>query len=100
MHHCLGFSDFVVAAGEGDQLPFPAGGAQHLVDALGVVGDQHIGRLQDRGGGAIVLLQLHHRAGGVIGSPITEVVLKTHQDREIGSAEAVDALVGVAHHED
>ena len=98
VHHRLGLGDFVVAAGEGDQLPFAPGGPQHLVDALGVVGDQGIGRLQDRGGGAVVLLQLHHGFGGQIGGPIAEVVLEAHQDREIGGPEAVDALVGIAHH--
>ena len=99
VHHRLGLGDLVVAAGEGDRLPFTAGGPQHLVDPLAVVCDQGVGRLQDRGGGAVVLLQLHHRAGGLIGSTIAEVVLEAHQDREVGGAEAVDALVGVAHHE-
>ena len=98
MHNRFGLGDLVVAAGEGDQFTLTSGGPQHLVDPLGIVGDQGIGRLQDRGGGAVVLLQLHHRGGGLTGGPVTEVVLKAHQDREIGGAEAVDALVRVTHH--
>ena len=32
-----------------------------LVDTFAVVGNQRIGRLQNRGGGAVILLQLYHR---------------------------------------
>ena len=99
MHHSFGLGDFVIAAGERNQLPFTAGGAQHLVDTLTVVGDEGVSCLQNRCGGAIVLLKLHHRARGFIRRLITEVVLKAHQNREVSSAEAVDALVGISHHE-
>ena len=99
MHHHLGLGDFIITTGEGDQLPLATGGAQNLLDPLTVVGDQSIRRLQDRGRGAVVVLQLHHRAGDLIRGLVTEVVLETHQDREIGSTEAVDTLVGITHHE-
>ena len=99
VYHRLGLGDLVIAAGEGDRLALAAGGAQHLIDPLGIVGDQGIGGFENGGGGAIVLLQLHHRARGLIGRPVAEVVLEAHQDREVGRPEAVDALVGVAHHE-
>ena len=98
MHHGFRLSDFVIAAGERDQFPLTTGGSQHLVDPFAVVGNQRVGRFKDRGGGAVILLQLHHRARGLIRSLITEIVLKTHQDREICSPEAVNALVGVTHH--
>ena len=99
MHDGLGFGNFVIATGKSDQLTLTTRGSQHLVDPFTVIGDQGIGRLQDRCSGAVVLLQLHHRARGFVRRAITEVLLKTHQDREIRRSEAVDALVGITHHE-
>ena len=98
MDHRFGFGDFVIATDQVDRFALAAGGPQHLVDALAVVGDQGVGGLQDRGGGAVVLLQLHHRGRGFIGGPIAEILLEAHQNGEIRCPEAVDALVGVADH--
>ena len=97
MHHRLRLGNFVVAARERDQLPLTAGGAEHLVDPLTVVGNQSIRRSQNRGRRAVVLLKLHHRARGIIRRLITEIVLKAHQDREVGGTKAIDALIGIAH---
>ena len=98
VHHSLRLSDFVIAAGERDQFALTTRGAQHFVNPFAVVGNQRIGRFKDRGGGAVIFLQLHHGARGVIRRLVAEVVLKAHQDREIRSPEAVNALVGVTHH--
>ena len=48
VHHSLRLSDFVITAGERDQLTLTTRGAQHLVDSLAVVGNQRVSRLQDR----------------------------------------------------
>ena len=98
MHHRFGLGDLVITAGQRNQLPLAAGRTQHLVDALAVVRNQGIGSLENRGRRAVVLLQFHHGAGGLIGLLVSEVVLKAHQDREVRRPEAVDALIGIAHH--
>ena len=98
MHHGFRLGNLIVTAGEGDQLSLSSRGTENLVDPLAVIGDQSIRRLEDRGGGAVVLLQLHHRLGAVIRCLITEIVLEPHQDREVSRTEAVDALVSVTNH--
>ena len=59
----------------------------------GVVGDDGVGGVEDRLGGAVVLLQHDDRGVG-------EGLLETQQVAEVGAPEAVDGLVGVAHHHD
>ena len=100
VHHGFRLSNLIVTAGEGDQLTISSRGTENLVDPFAVVSDQSIRRLKNRGGGAVVLLQLHHRSGGVIRRLIAEILLEPHQDREVSRTEAVDALVGVTNHKD
>ena len=65
-------------------------GPQGLFHAALVVGDDLIGRVEDVGGGAVVLLELDD--GGV-----GEVLLKVEDVADVRAAPAVDALVVVAH---
>ena len=55
-----------------------------------VAADHRVGRGQDRLGGAVVLLE-HDRAR------VGEVLLEVHDVADVGPAERIDRLVGVAH---
>ena len=66
---------------------------ERLVLARAVVGDDRVGRVQDRLRRAVVLLELDHRGVG-------EVVLEVEDVADVGAAEAVDRLVVVADHRD
>ncbi len=65
---------------------------QALGRAVLVIGDQRVGRVEDRLRAAVVLLQQHD-------SGFRVVLPKTRHVAIVGSAEAVDRLVLIAHHE-
>ncbi len=68
-------------------------GAQRLVPPAQVVADQGVGRVQDGGGAAVILLQLDD--GGV-----REKAFELQDVADLGAAPAVDGLVVVAYHAD
>ena len=68
-------------------------GPQGLALAGGVVLDDAVGGVQDVGGGAVVLFQPDDLGPGVVPLKVEDVL-------DGGPAEAVDALVVVAHHAD
>ena len=74
------------------RLSTRAFGPQLFTHAGLVVGDQRIGRIQDIGGGAVVLLQAHRED---LGKVFDEVLYVLH----FRPAPAVDRLVIVTHHE-
>ena len=59
--------------------------------AARVLGDDRVGRVEDRLGGAEVLLEHDHLGVG-------EALLELQDVAHVGGAEAVDRLVRVAHH--
>ena len=74
-------------------LPRGGIGEEALGFALGVVGDDRIGRRQDIAQRPVVLLQLHHLRVRVI-------VLELQDVADVGAAPGIDGLVVVAHHHD
>ena len=64
---------------------------QALLLALGVVGHDGVGGVENVAGRAVVLLELHHCSAGV-------VLLKVENVADVGAAPRVDGLVVVAHH--
>ena len=66
-------------------------GPQRLLLAARVVGDHLVGRVQNVGGGSVVLLQLDDPA-------VREVLLEFQYVADVRAAPAVDGLVVVAHH--
>ncbi|MNQ38732.1 hypothetical protein D3C85_523250 [compost metagenome] len=64
---------------------------QLLLERMRVVGDQHVGALEDAAGGAVVLLEHHHLEAG-------EVVLEQHEVFRPRAAPGVNRLVVVADH--
>jgi hypothetical protein len=64
-------------------------GAQVLAQALAVVGDQHVGRIEDVAVRAVVLLQLDQVLD-------VEFALESAHVADVGATEGVDALVVVA----
>jgi hypothetical protein len=73
-----------------DRLADAQLGPERLLEQLGIVLDHRVGRLQDAGGGAVVLLQLDQ-------AQVREVHLQQGQVFHGGAAPAVDGLVVVAH---
>ena len=96
MHDSLSLSNFIITAGQGNQFTLSARGLQNFVDPLRVMSNQRISSLKDGSRGSIVILELHHRAGHIISSTITKVILKSHQNGEVSSPEAVNTLIGIA----
>ena len=74
-------------------FPLAVVGPELLALSLGVVADHTVGRVEDIGGGAVVLLQPDGPGAGVI-------FLKVEDVLNGGAPEPVDALVVVAHHAD
>ena len=72
-----------------DRIALTEFAPEALGDAAAVVGDHRVGRLQDRLGGAVVLLELDH-------ARVFEVVLEVEDVADVGAAEAVDRLLVVA----
>ncbi len=68
-----------------------ARGEQLLGLAPAVVRDDRVGRIQNVGRGAVVLLQLHHLGG-------RPVLLEVQNVADVGAAPGVNRLVVVAHH--
>ena len=91
--HPVGLVPLVLGLVVRDPLAAQALGSQHLGLAHHVVGDDGVGRVQDRLRGAVVLLQQHDRG-------IREGLLELEDVADVRPSEAVDALVGVSHHED
>jgi hypothetical protein len=69
--------------------PSPIGREQLLVLAVEVVGDDRVRRIEDVLGRAVVLLEQDHLGVG-------EVALELDDVADVGAAERVDRLVGVA----
>ena len=78
---------------DGDEVAGRSVGAQGLLLAHLVLGDDAGGGLQDVRGGAVVLLELHH-----VGARV--VLLEVEDVLEVSAAPGVDGLVVVAHHHD
>ena len=74
-----------------DLLALPEVRPEALAQAAGVVGDDRVRSLEDRLGGAVVLLELDDVS-------IREVILELEDVADLGSAEAVDRLILVADH--
>ena len=79
----------VVELGDHDRLPAPGLGPEVLLLLLAVVGDDRVGRVEDRLGRAVVLLELDDLGAG-------EVALEVEDVADVGAAEAVDRLGVVA----
>ena len=71
-------------------MPPERGRSQHLVVPLAIEGDQRVGVAQNRGRGAVVVLEPHDFG-------FRPVVLESQDVRDFGPAPAVDRLVVVAH---
>ncbi len=63
---------------------------QLLLEHMGIVGDEHVGALENATGGAVVLLQHHHLERG-------EVTLSSIRF-SVARRASVDRLVVIAHH--
>ncbi len=74
---------------DADWVPAGLVSPQRLGAPLGVVGDDGVGGVEDRRGGAVVLLELDD-------SGVGEVRLEAEDVSDVGLAEAVDGLVDVA----
>src|SRR5690606_11926645 len=84
-----GLVAFVVCGVDAYRLPLLALRPEVLAHARTVVGDHRVRGLEDRRGGAVVLLELDHRRAG-------EVLLELLDVLDAGAAPAVDRLVVVA----
>ncbi|EWS63306.1 hypothetical protein Y695_03462 [Hydrogenophaga sp. T4] len=93
VHHPLRFGEIAGGFEHAHRLARAGVGAQVLAQAVAVVADQLVGRVEDVADAAVVLLQL-------------DLVLHAELAHEVGhvaharAAEGVDALVVVAHGED
>ena len=74
-----------------DRLALSSFAPEMLGLALGVVGDDGVGGVEDGLGGPVVLVEYHHPGVGI-------VLLELEDVADVGAAEPVDALVGVADH--
>ncbi len=88
--HPAGLVPLVGGAVEGDPGAGSGVGPEPLAAAVPVLRDDRVGGREDRGGGAVVALQLAHRGAGEVPFEVEDVV-------EIGAAPPVDPLVLVAH---
>ena len=79
----------VVGLVDDDRVPLPLLGPEVLVLALGVVGDDLLGAVEDRLGRAVVLLQLDDGC-------LCVVLLEVEDVADVGGAPGVDRLVRVA----
>ena len=89
----LGLLDLVVSLGRDHLLAPGALGPQALGGALGIAADDAVGGVQDGLAGAVVLLEVHDMGVGVVLAELEDVA-------DVGSAEAIDGLVVVAHDRD
>src|SRR5690606_22155149 len=85
----LGFVDLVVGGEQVDGIARAAVGPELLAQAPGVVGDHRVGGVEDRGGGAVVLLEADRPRTGIVLQEALDVL-------DLGAAPAVDRLVVVA----
>lgn len=91
--HEARFVHLVEGGVERNRLALGPFGPQLLAKALGVVGDDAVGSLEDVGGGAVVLLEADGLGPLIVGQEALDVL-------DLGAAPAVDGLVIVAddHH--
>ncbi len=91
LHHVVRLQAPLVKQLEGDAVPRPQVGPQGLAQALGVVGDDRAGGVQDLLGGAVVLFQLDlHR--------LREVPLEVQDVADVGPAPPINALIFITNH--
>ena len=84
--HPLGLVGLVLALEPHDLIPATGVGPELLGLAVRIVGDHRVGGIEDRLGGAVVLLQHHH--GGV-----GEGVLELQDVADVGRPEGIDRVV-------
>ena len=87
----FGFGIFVTQGRKAQRFAVAVVGPQALVEHVGVVGDNGVGRFQDASGGAVVLFQLDHFQG-------RPVFLELLQVFRAGTAPGINGLVVVADH--
>ena len=93
LHQPAGLVVLVLRVVALDELAADLLGPERLGLAHLVVGDDGVGGVEDRLGRAIVLFEDHERG-------VRERLLELQDVADVGAAEAVDALVAVAHHAD
>ncbi len=87
------FVSFVLGVVPGDELAADLLGPEVLGLAGGVVGDDRVGGVEDALGRPVVLLQDDHR-------PLRVDLFEPHEVAVVGTAELVDALIGVGNNGD
>ncbi|OIQ65455.1 hypothetical protein GALL_529850 [mine drainage metagenome] len=87
LHHPLGLQAALLRQLEGDGLAVAQVAPERLAQALGVVGDDGAGRVEDALGAAVVLLQLDlHR--------LREILLEIQDVADVGPPPPIDGVVG------
>ena len=84
------FLILVVEDEGGNRVPCAVGGPEGFALAVGVFGDDGVGGVENRPGGAVVLLEADDCAAG-------ELFLKAQDILNGGAAEFINTLVVVAH---
>ena len=93
VHNVLGFFFRVVGLVDDDFVPVPPVGERFLGSPVGVVANDGMGDVQNRLGGAVVLLQQ-------VGDQVRKVFLHAGNVAVVGTSPAVDGLVLVANNEE
>ena len=82
---------FIFCAVKTDQFAGPLLCPQGFVFPVFIMGNHLIGRIQDIGGGSVILFQLDHRG-------VWKILFKVQDVADIRTAPAVDRLIVIAHH--
>ena len=91
--HSAGFVDLVLRLDDRRRHAWSSRGDQRLAVPASVPLDQHVGRPDDLGRGAVVFLEPHDPRAGPAAGEVEDV-------RHLGPAPGVDRLVVVTHHAD